>query len=76
MFRGIRQNSTGIAAWPWVFDAERAERPCYFIELLPHIKGEWAARGALITLEVFGDGLPRIEAIDLRGHAGRVTELA
>ena len=37
--------------WPWVFDAERAIRPCYFIELLPHIKGEWAAQHALITLE-------------------------
>ena len=25
------------AEWPWVFDVTRAERPCAFIELLPHI---------------------------------------
>lgn len=37
--------------WPWVFDATRAERPCAFIELLPHIKGKWAREGRLITLE-------------------------
>ena len=45
------QAEAAVAAWPWVFDADRAERPCYFIELLPHIKGEWAAQRALITLE-------------------------
>ena len=28
--------------WPWVFDHELASRPCEFIELLPHIKGQWA----------------------------------
>lgn len=37
--------------WPWVFDAARAERPCAFIELLPHIKGKWARERRLITLE-------------------------
>jgi len=37
--------------WPYVFDAERAERPCKFIELLPHIKGKWAREGRLIELE-------------------------
>ena len=37
--------------WPWVFDAERAARPCEFIELLPHIKGKWARSGSLITLD-------------------------
>lgn len=38
-------------AWPWVFDAERAELPCEFIEMLPHIKGKWAKEGRKITLE-------------------------
>lgn len=37
--------------WPWVFDAERALRPCAFIELLPHIKGKWAREGQLLNLE-------------------------
>lgn len=37
--------------WPWVFDHDRAERPCAFIELLPHIKGKWAREGRLIQLE-------------------------
>lgn len=37
--------------WPWVFDADRALRPCAFIELLPHIKGKWAREGQLLNLE-------------------------
>jgi phage terminase large subunit-like protein len=28
-----------------------ADRACHFIELLPHIKGEWAASGQRIRLE-------------------------
>src|SRR5512142_2199995 len=28
--------------WPYRFDEEKAERPCRFIELLPHVKGKWA----------------------------------
>lgn len=39
------------ADWPWVFDEAAAERPCAFIELLPHIKGKWARDGKLLTLE-------------------------
>lgn len=39
------------AEWPYVFDVELAERPCRFIELLPHIKGKWAREGRLIELE-------------------------
>jgi phage terminase large subunit-like protein len=35
--------------WPYVFDVSRAEDVCYFIEMLPHIKGEWA--GTNIKLE-------------------------
>lgn len=37
--------------WPWVFDPERAARPCEFIELLPHTKGRWARDRRLIELE-------------------------
>lgn len=37
--------------WPWVFDVERASRPCAFIELLPHIKGKWAREGRRLELE-------------------------
>jgi phage terminase large subunit-like protein len=37
--------------WPWVFDLDKADRPCAFIELLPHIKGKWARERRLITLE-------------------------
>lgn len=37
--------------WPWVFDPDRAARPCEFIELLPHIKGKWARQRQLIELE-------------------------
>ena len=39
------------ADWPWVFDADRASRPCEFIELLPHIKGKWARERRLIALD-------------------------
>lgn len=35
--------------WSWTFSIERAEHVCRFIELLPHIKGEWG--GTPITLE-------------------------
>jgi phage terminase large subunit-like protein len=39
--------------WPFHFDVERAERPCEFIELLPHIKGKWARERRLIELELW-----------------------
>jgi len=44
------ERATG-ADWPWVFDPDRASRPCEFVELLPHIKGKWAREGRLIELE-------------------------
>lgn len=37
-----QQNDLQRKDWPWRFDRERAEHICRFIELLPHIKGEWA----------------------------------
>lgn len=33
--------------WPYVFDVERAGRPCHFLQCLPHIKGEWAKLRAI-----------------------------
>lgn len=29
--------------WPYRFDAAKAERVCKFVELMPHVKGRWAA---------------------------------
>jgi phage terminase large subunit-like protein len=37
--------------FPHRFDKEKASRICEFIELLPHIKGEWARRGMRIELQ-------------------------
>lgn len=36
---------------PYVFDPDRAERPCKFIELLPLTKGKWAAKGERFLLQ-------------------------
>lgn len=33
------------------FDAKTAEKWCQFIELMPHIKGEWARQGQTLKLE-------------------------
>ena len=38
-------------AFPFRFDRKRAGRICRFVELLPHIKGEWAKRGETLRLE-------------------------
>lgn len=40
-----------VDEWPWIFDANRATRPCEFIEMLPHTKGKWARERRLIVLE-------------------------
>lgn len=37
--------------WRWQFDTERASHVCRFIELLPHIKGEWAKTRQPVVLE-------------------------
>lgn len=39
------------AEWPYRFDQAKADRVCRFIELLPHVKGNWAARDERIKLE-------------------------
>lgn len=35
----------------YVYDAEKAEKVCNFIELMPHTKGKWAAQKKKLTLE-------------------------
>ena len=37
--------------WDYTFNPDLAEKKCRFIELLPHSKGEWAAKKTLIRLE-------------------------
>lgn len=41
------------AKFQYVFDVAAAERPCRFIERLPHVKGEWAKRKELLVLELW-----------------------
>jgi phage terminase large subunit-like protein len=36
---------------PYKFDKKKASRICRFIEMLPHIKGEWAKAGARFELQ-------------------------
>lgn len=36
--------------WRWQFDAARAAHVCRFVELLPHVKGEWARNRGTIEL--------------------------
>ena len=38
-------------SYPYRFDPQAAERVIRFIELLPHVKGEWAFKRQMITLE-------------------------
>ena len=38
------------AGWRYAFDEARADHICRFVELLPHVKGEWARRHELIKL--------------------------
>ncbi len=47
--RDLKRQRT--AKFPYYFDAAAANRACEFLEGLPHIKGEWAKRGLLISLE-------------------------
>lgn len=45
----LKQSKGGKAAF--VFDEEKADDACFFIEQLPHVKGEWARAKELITLQ-------------------------
>lgn len=38
-------------SWHYTFDHERAAHVCRFIELLPHVKGDWARDRKLIELQ-------------------------
>ena len=37
--------------WPFIFDEAKAIRVCRFLELMPHVQGEWANRGEKLRLE-------------------------
>src|SRR5690606_35654240 len=37
--------------WPFVYDADKADRAVKFMELMPHTKGKWAAKQQSLTLE-------------------------
>jgi phage terminase large subunit-like protein len=37
--------------WAFRFDVAKAERACRFLELLPHVKGGWAATAELMVLQ-------------------------
>ncbi len=60
--RDLARAAAGDAAFPYVFDPELQDavsgkpyhpvrRVCGFVELMPHIKGDWAARGERIVLQ-------------------------
>ncbi len=40
-------------AFPYRFDPVSANKVCGFVELLPHVKGKWAAKHELIRLEAW-----------------------
>lgn len=47
----IKRAEQTPADFPYIFSVEAANRVCGFIELFPHIKGEWAAYRQKIRLE-------------------------
>lgn len=49
--RDLERAAAGDPGFPYVFDPAAAARICRFKESLPHIKGVWAQRRELITLE-------------------------
>jgi phage terminase large subunit-like protein len=48
--RFIKDLNRSVKAEEIWFDAESFERKCRIIEKLPHVKGEWAAKGELFVL--------------------------
>lgn len=48
--RDLSRSKAGAKDFPYVFDRARAYRALRFIELLPHVKGDWAKRHELIEL--------------------------
>lgn len=46
-----RRHLDDLANWPTRYDARKADRVCRFAELLPHVKGTWAASAELIVLQ-------------------------
>lgn len=46
-------NRAAAGTWRYRFDHAKAGRVCRFAELLPHVKGKWAANAELIVLQPF-----------------------
>lgn len=40
-----------VVGWKYKFDETKAARACRFLEMLPHVKGGWAANAELMTLQ-------------------------
>ena len=55
----------------WILDRTRATRACRFLEMLPHVKGRWAARRQRIVLE----GWQCFIAVSIFGWVDRETGL-
>lgn len=47
----LDMENANTAVFPYRLHRDKAERPCRFIELMPHTKGKWAAEKELIKLE-------------------------
>jgi phage terminase large subunit-like protein len=47
--KDLNKAKRNLKSWDYRFDLDKAERICKFVELMPHIKGEWA--GTTIKLE-------------------------
>ena len=41
----------GTDDFPYVYDEDRANKVCRFMELMPHVKGKWASKKQLLDLE-------------------------
>jgi phage terminase large subunit-like protein len=39
------------AEYPYKFDAKKGDRVCIFLEMLPHVKGKWAAKHQKMVLQ-------------------------
>lgn len=49
--RQLNDLKRATKGWKYRFDADRASHVCRFVELLPHIKGQWARERRLLELE-------------------------
>lgn len=48
---GDLERAAAAGGWAYLFDRAKAARICRFAELLPHVKGKWAANAERIVLQ-------------------------